>query len=76
MGRATQTVRGRIVMVQEQTFRLLTDEGRVIQLTLGNFAWPAPNHLSRFRDDGTLVAVAFAGEPGTATARATHIQTC
>ncbi len=69
-----KTARGKIVLVQEQNFRLATDDGRVLQLTLGVHAWPLPERLARFRDAGTAVAVEYDGEPGTTTATARLIR--
>lgn len=68
--RRTGTVEGTIVVVQEQTFRLVTADGRALHLTLGVHGWPFPRELARLRDAGTAVAVAYDGEPGTTTATA------
>lgn len=69
-GDTTRTARGRIVVVQEQAFRLLTDDGRGLHLTLGVYGWPFPQDLARFRDAGTTIEVEYDGEPGTTTATA------
>lgn len=67
-------MRGRIVLVQEQSFRLITDDGRGVHLTLGVFAWPFPHRLKQLRDAGTEVEVEYDGVPGTTTATARLIR--
>jgi hypothetical protein len=56
-------VSGRIVAVQEQRFRLLTDSGQVYLLTLAaNGQLDAPM-LADFRKRQTHLVVHFTGEP-------------
>lgn len=69
-GTSRQKVRGRIIIVQEQFFRLVTDSGRGLLLTLGVFARSAPEELIRFRDERTVVEVEYEGEPGYASGKA------
>ena len=68
----TRVVRGRVAVVQEQRFRLTTDDGRSLLLTLAHGATADPDDLSRFHDAGTPVEVEYTGEPNleTAVARA------
>lgn len=56
--------RGRIIVAQEQTFRLATDGGPTLLLTLSVHGANRPAELVRFRDEGTLVDVVYEGEPG------------
>lgn len=73
-GGRTKTAKGKIAVVQEQTFRLLTDDGGALHLTLGVYGWPFPQDLARLRDAGTAVEVEYDGEPGTTTATARVIR--
>lgn len=73
-GGRTKAARGKIVIVQEQAFRLLTEDGGALHLTLGVYGWPFPQNLVEFRDAGTVVEVEYDGEPGTTTATARVIR--
>ncbi len=59
----TRVARGRLVVVQEQRLRLLTDDGRGLLLTLGRFARVTPDDLCRWEADGVRVRVEYTGEP-------------
>lgn len=74
MGDGRQTARGRIAVVQEQTFRLVTADGAPLHLTLSVYGRPFPWDLARYRDAGTEVEVEYAGVPGTATATAHSVR--
>lgn len=63
----TRQTRGRIVVVQEQRFRLATDEGVNLLLTLARSASVDQAQLCRFRDLGTPVVVAYRGQPNLAS---------
>jgi hypothetical protein len=54
---------GRIVAVQEQRFRLLTDEGQVVLLTLARDARLDGPSLAELYRHRAHVAVAFSGQP-------------
>jgi hypothetical protein len=59
-------VTGRIIAVQEQRFRLLTDTGQVYLLTLGGQAGANADTLAHFQHDRTHLAVRFSGQPNLA----------
>jgi hypothetical protein len=54
---------GRIIAVQEQRFRLLTDEGQVYLLTLARNAPLDGATLSSLHERQARVTVDFTGEP-------------
>lgn len=54
---------GRIIAVQEQRFKLLTDTGQVLLLTLDRRAPLEARDLCRMRDQRTPVQVDVRGEP-------------
>jgi formate dehydrogenase major subunit len=56
----SKEVQGRITLVQEQRFRLVTDDGRVLLLTL---AHNADADLRRLQQSGASVRVEYDGEP-------------
>jgi hypothetical protein len=74
MADQTKTARGRVVLVQEQTFRLVTPDGKALHLTLSVYGRPFPWGLTRYRDARTEVEVEYEGEPGTTTARAHSVR--
>jgi hypothetical protein len=74
MTREPKTVRGRLVLVHEQAFRLVTPDGRAIHLTLGAHGYPFPRALTGYRDAGIEVEVEYEGEPGTTTGKATFVR--
>jgi hypothetical protein len=56
-------ITGRIVAIQEQRFRLLTDAGQVYLLTLGRHAPLDATTLGELHDRCARVTVEFSGEP-------------
>ena len=54
---------GRIIALQEQRFRLLTDAGQVYALTLARGARLDASALSLLHADRARVTVDFSGEP-------------
>ena len=66
---------GHIMLVQEGRFRLWTDEGRGLLLTLAHNANAGIEDLLRFRRDGTRVEVHYTGTPNLAQATAHRITT-
>jgi hypothetical protein len=54
---------GRIIALQEQRFRLLTDAGQVYVLTLARDARLDASALSAFHAKQARVTVDFSGEP-------------
>ncbi len=54
---------GQIVAVQEQRFRLVDQNGQVLLLTLANHAGQSDADLHRWQEAGTVVTVAYSGEP-------------
>lgn len=63
----TQTVRGRITIVQEERFRMITEGGQGFLFTLGNSIRSSADDLRRFRDAQTPVVVEYSGEPNLST---------
>jgi hypothetical protein len=63
-----QVARGRIAVVQEQRFRLTTEDGRSLLLTLAHDAAVGAGALCRLRDARTPVEVEYTGEPNLETA--------
>ncbi len=57
------TVQGTISIVQEQRFRLITDGGQALLLTLAENAPLNARDLRRLQQDGARVKVEYAGEP-------------
>jgi urease accessory protein UreE len=68
-----RTVRGRITVVQEERFRLLTDDGRGLLLDLAADANVDADELLALRDAGTHVAVEYEGEPNLASGVARRV---
>lgn len=69
------TVQGKISIVQEERFRLVTGDSQVLLLTLAERAPLEIADLERFRDEGTKVEVEYEGEPNVDTGIAYWIQT-
>jgi hypothetical protein len=67
-------VQGRISIVQEQRFRLVTDDGRGLLLTLAESAPLEDSDLRRFHREGARVRVEYAGEPNVNSGVAYSIQ--
>jgi hypothetical protein len=70
MQRARRSARGRILLVQEQRFRLRTDDGNSYLLTLAHDANAGIEDLRRFMQARIPVTVEYGGEPGLASAAA------
>jgi hypothetical protein len=58
---------GRILLVQESRFRLLTGDGRGLLLTLAHNANVDADDLHRFHREDALLAVHYTGEPNLAS---------
>jgi hypothetical protein len=58
-----QVSRGHIVLVQEGRFRLVTDDGQGLLLTLAHNANVDAQDLHRFQRERTSLEVHFTGEP-------------
>jgi hypothetical protein len=54
---------GYIILVQEQRFRLVTDAGRGLLLTLARDAGSSAGDLRRWHQTNTRVRVSYEGEP-------------
>ncbi len=59
----THVAQGTIAVVQEQRFRLITDAGQGLLLTLAYDAPLDEGDLHRFHDTGAHVVVEYEGEP-------------
>ncbi len=64
---------GRLAAVQEHRFRLTTDRGQSLLLTLSHGDGTDMETLNRWQADGTRVGVEYEGEPGLASARVHRI---
>ena len=62
-----QTAAGYITVVQEQRFRLVTDTGQGLLLTLAHNAPVGENDLHHWRQAKTHVAVTYEGQPNFAS---------
>jgi hypothetical protein len=62
-----QTAAGHITVVQEQRFRLVTDTGQGLLLTLAHNAPVGENDLQRWHQTKTHVAVTYEGQPNFAS---------
>jgi hypothetical protein len=60
----TTSIAGRIVVVQESRFRLVTDDGRGYLFTLAKNANIDATELRRLRARDTPVRVSYVGRPG------------
>lgn len=67
------TASGTIAVVQEQRFRLITDEGQGLLLTLSHKARANPNDLWRYHREAAYVLVDYTGEPNMETGVATAV---
>ncbi len=67
-------VEGRISIVQEERFCLLSDDGRGLLFTLAHDADVGGPRLQRFRAANTQVRVGYSGEPGLASAVAHSVR--
>ncbi len=73
MGTSAQIVTGTLAVVQEERFRLLTDNGQALLLTLANNPWTTELDLCRWHESGTHVSVEYEGEPNLASGVARRI---
>jgi hypothetical protein len=60
----TMTIAGRIIVVQEMRFRIVTDDGRGYLFTLARNANVDTTELRRLHARDTPVRVTYAGQPG------------
>ena len=72
---AKRLATGRIVVVQEQRFRLRSDAGSWLLLTLAHDAPLDAADLCRLRDAGARGEVEYGGEPGLAAGVARGVRT-
>lgn len=61
---STRTVRGHLLLVQEQRFRLTTEDGQNYLLTLAHDANTDSESLRSLLERGAQVAVEYSGQPG------------
>ncbi len=59
----THQVTGRIVAVQEERFRLMTDEGQTLLLSLPRLSRVGPNDLKRWHASQQRVRAVYTGRP-------------
>jgi hypothetical protein len=65
---------GHISLVQEQRFRLITDDGRGFLLTLGRKADVQLSDLKKLQESHAPVRVEYRGEPNTTSGVAEVVQ--
>jgi hypothetical protein len=70
----THEVIGRITIVQEERFRLVTPDGRSLLLTLAHSANVDPADLHRFRQGGAAVRVVYDGAPDLDSGSARRVE--
>ncbi len=70
----THEATGRILMVQEERFRLMTDAGDTLLLTVPTFARFGPADLKRWRAQNAHVRVTYAGAPNLVSGVARSIK--
>lgn len=66
-------IRGRIVIIQEDRFRLVDTTGRGYLFSLPHSTDTSPADLQRWHDAGVGVMVAYTGEPGFSTGIARQV---
>jgi hypothetical protein len=73
---APKNVSGHINVVQEARFRLITDDGAGLLLTLGQHAGASPEDLHRYQRDNVRVVVDYVGEPNLVSGVALRVVNC
>jgi len=74
MSSKAKVVHGYILLVQEERFRLLTDDGQGLLLTLTHNANVGAKDLHRFHKERTHLEVHYTGEPNLVSAAAKTIK--
>ncbi len=67
-------VTGHIVAIQEERFRLMTDSGNTLLLTLGKFSKVSSDDLCQWHAEGAHVSVDYQGEPNLASGIALSVK--
>jgi hypothetical protein len=65
---------GKIAVVQEERFRLITDDGQGLLLTLSHSARATPEDLWAYHRRSAHVRVDYSGEPNMASGVATSVR--
>ena len=68
-------LKGHITVVQEERFRIVTDDGRGFLLTLARGADSTAAELERLRNEHARVRVTGSGDPGIASGLAHKVET-
>ncbi len=68
------SIRGLILAVQEERFRLLSQDGQGYLLTLAKHASTGLRELDYWRESGALVKVEYSGQPNLDTGVAWSIR--
>jgi hypothetical protein len=68
------TIKGTIIAIQEERFRLVSRDGQGYLLTLANHAAAGLRELDGWRRNETLVEVAYTGEPNLDTGVAWEVR--
>ena len=69
-----KTITGKIIAIQEERFRILTDAGQGYLLTLAKSAPVSPFQLDVWRRAGVLVEVQFTGQPDLVSGVASDVR--
>ncbi len=70
----THQVAGHILMVQEERFRLMTDAGETLLLTVPTFARFGPADLKRWHAQNAHLRVTYAGAPNLVSGVARSVE--
>jgi hypothetical protein len=68
------TIKGKIVAIQEERFRLMSPEGQGYLLTLAKHTATGARDLAYWHETGALVEVAYSGQPHLDTAVAWDVR--
>ncbi len=74
MSQARERVRGTIIAVQEERFRLMTETGETLLLTLAPWARVSIAELGRWEAAELRVQVVYSGEPNLVSGTAHFIE--
>ncbi len=70
---SSQTATGRILAVQEERFRFMTDSGDTFLFTLGRFTHVGMSDLRQWHREGIRLRLEYTGEPNLASGTACRI---
>ena len=74
MSEVSRHAEGKIAVVQEERFRLISDDGQGLLLTLSHSTGVTPEELRQFQREAVHLAVAYNGEPNMASGVARSVR--